>query len=156
MHKSRRFLQEQPAVLGRRVVTRELDQVATVEKILEQQFLILGKGRSLGQGGEEFDRGLARHRQLILLGNVEPENVGDADAELVGRLSFYFTADPIEQFKCALARRGLRPRTLPPAADPPPDKTAEHQGDGRSAENYPRRQQRVINRRRDIVEFFGG
>ena len=42
-HKTKRFLQKQLAVRGRRVVTRELDQVAAIQEISEQRFVVLGK-----------------------------------------------------------------------------------------------------------------
>src|SRR5688500_6080437 len=150
------FLQEQPAVFCRGVVTRELDQVAAVEKIFQQRFFILRKGRGLRQGGEKFDGCLTRYRQLILVGHITPKNVGDADAKLIGRQSLYFAADPVKQLQGSPARRGLRLRTQPSAPDPPSEQTDENEGDDRAAENYPRGYQRVINRRRDVVEFFDG
>ena len=54
LHKPRRFLEEQPAVLGRRVVARELDQVAAIQEILEQRLLVVGKGRGFARARREI------------------------------------------------------------------------------------------------------
>ena len=90
-----------------------------------------------------------------MVSDIAPENVGNANTELIGRQGFYFATDPIEQFEGALAGGGLWLWTLPPAPEPPSEKAAKHQDGERSAKNKPGRDERVINRWRDIVQFFG-
>src|SRR5213080_5492610 len=53
-HKARRLFQQKPAIRRCRFVTRELDQVAPVQKIFEQRFLVRRKRRRFRQGGKKF------------------------------------------------------------------------------------------------------
>src|SRR5712691_10278938 len=84
LYKAGCFFQQEPAVSRCRLVTRELDQVALVQKIFEQRFLVFGKRRRLGQRSKKFDRRLSRHRQRVLLGHVASKNVRYANAKPVG------------------------------------------------------------------------
>src|SRR5256714_353904 len=64
-YKLDRFLEEAAAVVGSRVVTGELDQVAPFEKMLKQRSFLRRERRAFCQHGQELERGLARDRQLI-------------------------------------------------------------------------------------------
>ena len=46
LHKARRFFEQQFAVGRRRIVTREFDQIAAIQKVAEQRTFVGGKMRS--------------------------------------------------------------------------------------------------------------
>src|SRR6266436_4702326 len=82
-HKARRLFQQEPAIRRCRFVTRELDQVAPVQKILEQRFLVRRERRRFRQGGKKFNRRLSRHWQGILISHVAPQNIGNSNTKQV-------------------------------------------------------------------------
>src|SRR5881394_229514 len=73
---------EQPlAVVDGRVVAGELDQVTAAQKIFEKRLFVVRKRRTFREHAQELDRGLPRHRQLMLFGDVAAQDVRDRDAE---------------------------------------------------------------------------
>src|SRR2546430_12112656 len=69
-HKLGRLLEQKMAIVGGRVVTGKLDQVAPAEKILEHGPFVIRKRRTFRQHAEKFDRGLPGDGQLILLSYI--------------------------------------------------------------------------------------
>ena len=97
------LVEQQPAVFRRRVVARELDQVAAVQEIAQQRLVVAGERGTGGECIEKFDRGLARDWQLILLGHVTAQNIGNANAELIRSGFVDLRFDPGKQVEGALA-----------------------------------------------------
>jgi len=93
-------------------------------KIFEQQFLVFRKRSCLRQGTKKFDRRLAGNGQVILISDVTPQDIGDANAELIRGHFFNFAANLIE-----LAQRDfpwqLRRRFRFLSAHEPPHNQAE-------------------------------
>src|SRR5262245_34893655 len=74
-HKPDRFFQQQFAVRRRRFVFGELNEIATIQKILEQRFVISRKRWGLCRCGEKLDRRLSHCRQSVLLGHITSQNI---------------------------------------------------------------------------------
>src|SRR6267378_39681 len=71
-HKTARFIQEQTALFRRRLIAGKFDEVAAVQEIGQQCFFFFAEFRSRRDCIDEFDRGLAGHRQVELFENIAP------------------------------------------------------------------------------------
>src|SRR5947208_2050632 len=94
-HELARFIQQETAIRRRRFIARELNQVTAIQKISEQRFLVVTEIRSGGNGIQKFDRCLSGHRQIELFHYVTSQNIRNANAELIGKIFFYFGRNPV-------------------------------------------------------------
>src|ERR1700719_2278109 len=107
------------AVVGCCLIPREFDQVAPAQEIFEQRFLVGREWRTFGERSKKFDGCLPRDWQRKLLPHEPAQNIGDADAELVGAHVFDLVANSLEFFECDLAWRLGRRSRWPSPRDRP-------------------------------------
>src|SRR4029079_7281555 len=130
------------------------NEIAAVQKVFQQRFVIGGKRRCLCCCGEKLYRSLSRCRKPVLLRHVTPENVGRTNTELIRAHSLDFGANLFEFLESDFAWRLWRQFWFPPLRKPPHNQTEQRQDNKRDHKNKPRRDQRIIHRWRDIMELF--
>src|SRR4030095_4136542 len=138
------FIEQEPAVFSRRVVTRELDQVAAVQEIAEERLFIRRKRRGSGERVEEFHRSLPGDRQLVLLRHVTPQDIGHADAELIRCQLVPLGFGSFQEIWRAWPRGLHDDGTVTPAFDQPNRQTGDQQQAGDCAKDHPRLEEKVI------------
>src|SRR4051812_33836214 len=129
LHKSRCFFKQEPAVVARRVIARKLDQITPAQEIVEQRLVVGREGRRIAQCGEKLDGGLSRQRELILLGNIPAQNIGDKDAELIRVHAVDLSRGAVELFERTLAGGRNADWSAPARANDQPNGTADQRED---------------------------
>src|SRR5262245_57596932 len=124
-HEADRLFQQQFAVRHCRFVLGEFNEIAAIQKIFEQRFVISGKRRRLCRCGEKLYGRLSRRRHSVLLCDVTSQDIGHTNTELIRAHSLDFTANLFEFLERDFAWRLWRGFWFPSLCKPPHNETEQ-------------------------------
>jgi hypothetical protein len=148
------LIQQKATVLRARFITGELDQIAAVKEVAQERLFLARKWRSGREGVQKLDRSLARHRQLILLGYIPAQNIGNSNTELIRCQFVDLALDANELIEGALSRRLDDDRPIPPAFDQPGCQSNNQENACDPTNDHPGLEEEVIRRPGDVVKFL--